>query len=371
MKLAQFKSNTAASVMPLFVICLAAIVGLIGATLALSMDSKAATEIQMSADNSALAGATAFINVKSAKLEDRITEAEKLAKAYAEQTIAYRLADFEVLAKSEDAYGQTVRLAVELEFDPVNAAASIMGRNANVDIRRKAKAEATWGFPLCTLSLAKGGTGVTVAGEAELEANNCLVWSNARGRDSMHFTGGEMLSKYACTHGKYRKEGMSRVMPLPATDCRKIPDPLADWQAPLPGSPGIVDELDEPLPSETEPDLPPRVQELRDDFNRNPDRFMRQIRRLLKEPSELECCFAQYAYELKQIGYNGVDPERGPLIDMTIPGTSPALDRDQLDDVTGPAEDNDWSHPRLNIDQHNQTYLDEDTGRLERGPGKG
>ncbi|MEM1088416.1 MAG: pilus assembly protein TadG-related protein, partial [Pseudomonadota bacterium] len=108
------------SVMPFFVISLAAIVALIGGTLALSMDSRAANEIQHTADNSALAGATAFINVKSAKLEHRIQEAEKLATAYAARTVDYNLSDFEVLAKSEDEYGQTIQLAVELEFDPVN-----------------------------------------------------------------------------------------------------------------------------------------------------------------------------------------------------------------------------------------------------------
>ncbi|MEM1037494.1 MAG: Tad domain-containing protein [Pseudomonadota bacterium] len=361
--------NTRGSVMPLFVISTAAIVALVGATLALSMDSRAATELQVTADNSALAGATAFINVKSAKLDDRISEAEKLAKAYAKRSIDYRLSDFEVLAKSEDAYGQTVQLAVEMEFDPVNAAASIVGRNANVEIRRKAKAEATWGFPLCTLSLSGDGTGLKLAGEASLDANNCLVWANTSGRASMEFTGGKLRSKYACTHGQYTKDGFASVIPNPSTQCRTIPDPLADWKAPLPGSVSEVRGLSDPLP--VEPDLPPNLKRLRDAFDQNPDGFIRQIRNLLKEPSELDCCFAQYAYELQRIGDDGIDPERSALSDMTIPGTSASLDRDQLDDVTGPAEDNDWSHPRLNIDQEDDTELDEDSGRLEDGPAEG
>lgn len=356
------------SIMPMFVFCLAAIVALIGATLALSMDSKAANEVQVTADNSALAGATAFINVKSAKLEDRIEESKRLAETYAEQNTDYRLVDFTVLSKSEDAYGQVVDLQVELEFSPVNAAASLVGRNANVDIARKAKARATWGFPLCTLSLSGGTTGLTVSGEAELHANNCLVWSNTKGRDSMQFTGGEMLSKYACAHGKYRKQGVSRVMPLPSTDCRAIPDPLADWQAPLPGKAMAARSLDEPLPAAAP--LDPAMEALRDDFKKNSRPYIQQIERLLKNITEMECCFAQYAYELERIGQDGVSPIDGPLGDLSIPGTSPNLDRDQLDDVTGPAEENDWSHPDLNIDQHAQTRLDA-AGRLTNGPGKG
>ncbi|MEM1088254.1 MAG: hypothetical protein AAGH90_11030, partial [Pseudomonadota bacterium] len=256
-----------------------------------------------------------------------------------------------------------------VEFDPVNAAANMIGRNANVDIRRKAKAEATWGFPLCTLSLSGRGTGVSLGGQAVLKADNCLVWSNTKGRASMQFNGGQMRSKYACTHGRYKKAGRASILPLPSTKCRTIPDPLADWQAPLPGNSETVKELSEPLPST--PNLPPRLEALQNKIRQNPDAYMRQIRRLLKQPSELDCCFAQYAYELQRIGNDGVNPERGALSDMTIPGTSITLDRDQLDDVTGPAEDNDWSHPRLNIDQDDDTELDEDSGKLDDGPAEG
>lgn len=366
----QFHRNEAGNVMIMFVISIVAIVAMVGATLALSMDSKASNELQYTVDGAALSGATAFVNASSAKLDERIKEAERLTLEFAKQNASVQLADFDVLSKSEDAYGQQIELAVELEFSPANPAAKMTGRNANVDIRRGATAAATWGFPLCTLSLAGQGSGVTLSDEAILEAKNCLVWSNTPGRESMLFTGGSLESKYSCAHGKYRKEGFASIRPTPSQDCRKIPDPLDKWKAPLPGSIEVIKELAEPLPAAVQGDIDPALLELQDDFKNDPDPIMDQIRKLMKEPSDLECCFAQYAYELMRIGEEGVNPERDPLVEMTLPGLSITLDRDQLDDVTGPAEDNDWSHPSLNIDQGGQTDLRGD-GTLRRGPGKG
>ena len=119
-----------------------------------------------------------------------------------------------------------------------------------------------------------------------------------------------MLSKYACTHGQFRKRSGSRVIPLPSTACRQIPDPLANWQAPLPGRADLVAALAEPVPQLAP--LPPELQALRDKVVSNPAPYLQQIDELLKDPSQRDCCFAQYAYELFRIGEEGAEELRKP-----------------------------------------------------------
>lgn len=353
-------ASEAGSIMPIFAISLIAIVALVGATLALSMDSRAANDLQFTADNAAIAGATAFIHTNSAKLQDRIHEAEETARVYAERNAGYGLKSFDVLSKSEDVYGQNIRLGVSLEFKATNAAAGLTGRNANVQIERSAKAEAVWGFPLCTLSLAGQNTGLLISGEANLTAENCLVWTNTSGRESMTFAGGRLTSKYACAHGTYRKTGAARVMPLPSTNCRQIPDPLARWQAPVPGKPIVEEELDLPYV---------RPEEREDKYDGNKQDYLNQVRQFMKDNGR-RSEFPQFAYELQRIGAEGAQPTKANASLLAL-DASITLDLDQLDDVTGPAHDNDWSHPQLNIDQHSQTQLNPSDGTVKNGVGAG
>ena len=66
--------------------------------------------------------------------------------------------------------------------------------------------------------------------------------------------------------------------------------------------------------------------------------------------AEIECCFAQYAYELYRVGQDGVDAASAPIADLTAPGLASAtLDRDSAGLVLGPAQGSDWYHPNLDI----------------------
>jgi hypothetical protein len=222
------------SVMPIFAIGLLVILSLAGATIALSFDSRAATNLQISADESALSGATAFLNATSPRAEDRLLAAKLAAEASARANSTYAIAKLDVGAVTEDAYGQKTVIEVALKFTPVNPAAQIAGRTASIDIERTAAASATWGFPLCILGLNPSASGLSTSGAASLSAENCIVWSNTTGSRSMEFTGGTASTKYFCASGNAYVASAS-VTPRPNENCDPIPDPLASWTAPLPG----------------------------------------------------------------------------------------------------------------------------------------
>ena len=175
----DFWHRESGSIMPIFVMCLAAILGLVGATLALSMDTKSANEIQQTADSAALGGAVAFVRSENPKVQVRLEEAKAQTTSLANGNAKLQLSDLAIESLSEDAYGQKLKLSVEVEFKPVNAAASLTGRNASVDIRRRAVAEATWGFPLCVLAL-KGGMGFIPRLRVR-KPTSCMIWT-AKGR---------------------------------------------------------------------------------------------------------------------------------------------------------------------------------------------
>lgn len=221
--------------MPIFALCILAVVTLAGAAIALSMDSRAANNLQIAADEAALSGATAFLNSASPRADDRIAAATQAAEAAAQANADYALANMDIGAVTEDAYGQKTVIEVALKFTPANPAAQIAGRNAGIEIEREAAASATWGFPLCVLGLQGSSVGLSTAGQAELIAENCIIWTNSTGSRSMEFTGGRATTKYFCAAGNAYVASAS-VTPRPHEKCDAIPDPLSSWKAPLAAS---------------------------------------------------------------------------------------------------------------------------------------
>lgn len=246
-----FRAGARGSLAPIFALTIFCIVALAGAAIALGMDSKAANNLQAAADSSALAGATAFINATSARLEDRKEEAVLLATAAAQNNADYALTRMDVGQIVEDAYGQKTEVTVDLSFEPVNPASKMVGRNANVSINRSATASAVWGFPLCILALSTSDVGLSTAGASEVLAENCVIWSNSSRSNSMTFSGGEAETKYFCSAGGASVDSAARVTPRPTEDCRPIPDPMEDWVPPAAGMAKIVPELEMASPDKT------------------------------------------------------------------------------------------------------------------------
>ena len=233
-RMLKFTKSTAGSIMPIFALAIAALIGIVATAIALASDSKAATEIQVTADQAAIAGATAFATLETPKADERLHQALKAAEHYAVANSSYTLREIDLDAVTEDSYGKQTTIDVELEFQPANVMARVAGRSGNVSIRRTARAEAVWGFPLCALSLSTSGTGVGTDDYAAFEANNCIVWSNSNSLTSMSFRGATSTARSFCAAGKVI--GKHRATPSPEEHCDQIPDPLANWSTPTPGS---------------------------------------------------------------------------------------------------------------------------------------
>ena len=223
------------SVAPIFGICLMSIMAVVGATIALGMDTRAGQQLQVTADASALGGATVFLNHTSPKAAVRLEAARKEATQLATNNSNYNLRDLDIDAVTEDAYGQHTRLSVDLEFKPVNYFSKFAGKKASAPIRRRAVADATWGFPLCVLTLEKNKVGLRVQGNGELSAENCIVWSNSQNRKSMRFDGGSSSARAFCAVGGTERTTGARVQPQPESDCQSLPDPLAGFSLPVSG----------------------------------------------------------------------------------------------------------------------------------------
>lgn len=229
------RKNEAGSAAPIFGLCLMSIMAVVGATIALGMDTRAGQQLQVTADASALGGATVFLNHTSPKAQDRLMAAREEAERLATNNSNYELRDLNVDAVTEDAYGQHTRLAVELEFKPVNYFAKFAGASASAPMRRLAVAEATWGFPLCVLTLDPTHVALRVMDNSRLVAENCIVWSNSTNARSMRFVGGSSQARAFCTAGGADRWIGARVTPEPETECEPLPDPLADLELPVTG----------------------------------------------------------------------------------------------------------------------------------------
>jgi len=238
--LGKIGRSVSGSTMPIFAISLMSIMALVGATIALGMDSRSGNKVQQVADVAALGGATAFLNSDTPKAADRLKAAEIQAKSLATNNSEYELADFDISAVTEDAYGQHTRLAIELEFDPVNYFSKLLKASATAPIRRRAVAAATWGFPLCVLTLEDRQVGLRIKDQGELAAENCIVWSNSDNKKSMRFDGGSAEAKAFCTVGDADRDSRAHVKPEPETGCEPLPDPLEGFELPVSG---ICDSL--------------------------------------------------------------------------------------------------------------------------------
>ena len=228
--------DVSGSVMPLFMICIAAILALIGGTIALSMDSNSANNLQRTADSAALGGAIAFLNSDMPRVQDRLQAAETQAQSLADQNANHSLNDLNIGAVSEDIYGQKLEIAVEVQFKPVNATSGMTGRNANVDIRRRGVATATWGFPLCALALSTKESGIILRHQAVLKAPACIGWANSKRRNSIILRNKETTIRYLCAAGRARIGRRMNMDSFLSEYCDQIDDPMADWLPPKPGT---------------------------------------------------------------------------------------------------------------------------------------
>jgi hypothetical protein len=87
------------------------------------------------------------------------------------------------------------------------------------------------------LGLAPKGTAVDLNADARLTGNNCGVFSNSTGTNSLVAESGVKLrAAIVCSSGGLSVSGTALVDPLPITDCPPVEDPLLKRQPPDVGS---------------------------------------------------------------------------------------------------------------------------------------
>lgn len=235
-RVASLRQSESGAVAPIFGICLFAILALVFGSIAISLDSRSANDLQTAADNAALGGAIAFLKSDSPRVQDRTKAARRQARSLARSNADLKLSDLDVTGETEDEYGQHFQMEVELEFQSANAAASLTGRNANVQMRRRAVASATWGFPLCVLTMTNRHGGIMTDGNPTLHAPGCIAWNNNKKRNGVLLNGGETTFQHMCVgrDGSY-KPGDTFVGEF-NKNCDPLPDPMADLVIPEAGS---------------------------------------------------------------------------------------------------------------------------------------
>ncbi|MEM1086482.1 MAG: Tad domain-containing protein [Pseudomonadota bacterium] len=235
-QIAAYYASESGAVAPIFGICLFAILALGFGAVALSIDTRSANDLQTSADNAALGGAIAFLKSESPRVQDRTKAAKRQARSLARGNVDIRLSDMDITSETEDEYGQHFRMEVELEFKSVNAAAGLSGRNANVKMRRRAVAGATWGFPLCVLTTTNRYGGIMMEGDPILHAPGCIAWNNSNKRRGVQLDGGETTFNHMCVgkDGRYKQD--DTFFGEFNKNCDPLPDPMADLVIPEAGS---------------------------------------------------------------------------------------------------------------------------------------
>ncbi|MEM8617969.1 MAG: hypothetical protein AAGF20_13675, partial [Pseudomonadota bacterium] len=117
---------------------------------------------------------------------------------------------------------------------PANAAAEVSGRNANVSLRQRAVAGATWGFPLCILTLTRQGGGIIMDGRPLLQAPDCIAWNNARAKQGVQLDGGMTDVRHMCFVGDGRYQKGRTFQGNFHRNCDPLPDPMRSLKLPEP-----------------------------------------------------------------------------------------------------------------------------------------
>ena len=234
--LGHFWRARSGSTLPMMAMSIGGIMALVGMSLAIGMDTRAAGQLQGSADNAALAGATAFLTSAPGGVDAMLENAYDTAYSYAAANVEFIPKAVDVEAITTDSFGQSTRIFVELEFHPANVFNRFGGSSADRAVRRSATAVATRHFPLCLLTLAEDGTGIELLNAADTLAPDCAMWSNSPASEPIRLNAGENLEASSICVAGQPKRVQGTISPEPEADCQVIPDPLSAWKPPVIGA---------------------------------------------------------------------------------------------------------------------------------------
>lgn len=201
------------------------------AVLGLQQVQSSNQRIQVEIDAASITAAKVFIDLYS---EDFAAK---------QQAATERVNLIEQRLKEQFPLFQNIQLAVELNETEKTAAVSatglmvLMPRQAELEVNRSSMAVAMIeNQPVCILALEPRRTAIEFAGQGEIKAKDCVVWSNSAGMQSIKFMGkGKVETERLCAVGRVGNPGQYKVEPEAEEGCELVNDPMSDWVGPTVG----------------------------------------------------------------------------------------------------------------------------------------
>ena len=236
-RLGQFAGNDDASVMPMIIFGVLAMVGFGVLAVDFANGFSAQRRLQAGADAAALAAAR--------QMPDSAT-ARTAALAYAEKNLP--ASTFGAVLRPQDIVtgnwntdsriftpagspANATQVTLRRSAENGNGVLSVFGRVFGIDMLDiTVSATAVAPAPTCAIALAPGGYGLFVNSGSTVTAAGCRVQVNSSSPDAAHTNSGSTVTADSmCVHGGHSGGGIS---PPPQTGCAALNDPLASIPTP-------------------------------------------------------------------------------------------------------------------------------------------
>lgn len=223
------RRDSGGGVMLIFALALPLLLGFSAMAIEYASLAKRRTELQRAADGGAIAGVNQF---KLANAEDStaVTTAVEMARAQARRTGG------QTITVTAEVLGNHAAVQVTVsEQVPLTLGKLLNVTTVDVSVRATAKLAGT--TRLCLLALDPIAVGAFhLESSARITAADCSLYSNSRSPAGIRGENRALATALStCSAGGYSGPSSS-FMPIPATGCPALRDPLVDRQGPEPSS---------------------------------------------------------------------------------------------------------------------------------------
>lgn len=235
-----FSRNERGSVILIFALTIPVLLGGVGAAIDYGALVKSKSELRHAADSAVIA-VVADMRVSN-PTDDRINS---VARSIVTVNLNQKAGDPPVVIKVEKLFrtGPAVNSSAKEPFGAVVTLTrtvktwfNLIHGLTQLDISAVSSAELRGSVKVCVVGLDPIGTDVIqLKDQARIEASTCSVYANSTSPSSMRSEGRSLItSGKTCTAGGFAGSS-TNYNPAPSTDCPRVPDPLADRQAPSVG----------------------------------------------------------------------------------------------------------------------------------------
>lgn len=212
-----------------------AVSALVAAAVAIGVESarlsSSKTFLQDLGDSAALFGATL---IREGSLNDDDVSAKVREWMLAQATGGAVALDPAEISIAIDRARGVIRIEAQAEQDLFLPFISDSDQVALTAITEAGVADAAANGGLCGLALdAVEQKAMHFKGDGEIDANECVFWSNSRDSNATHgFGDGGADTQQVCSVGRYSKVGSFAIAPPPEDNCAPQADPYASWTPP-------------------------------------------------------------------------------------------------------------------------------------------